>query len=370
MMRIDKKVEVAIIGAGVVGLAAARLFAMKGRTVRIFEEADEIATQTSARGSHVIHAGIYYPPGSLKARLCVQGRDLLYEYCKENGVEFRKLGKLIVATSDKEIRALTLLKDNAEKNGVMDLQWLTAKEVEQKEPAVKCVGALLSPSTGIVDAQGLMRSLFEDAQSHATTIALNTSVTGGKATGEGIVLFMRDEGKTYHVLCRNVINAAGLQSPTVARSIKGIRLENIPKSYYAKGHYFKLKGSVPFNHLIYPVPAAGGLGIHATLNMRGEVRFGPDVFWQNHLDYTFEVGREKIFYENIRKYYPMLKEGMLEPDHTGIRPKIVPEGSPDQDFIIQGKDRHGIAGLVNLFGIESPGFTSSLAIAQEIERML
>jgi L-2-hydroxyglutarate oxidase LhgO len=370
MMRIDKKVEVAVIGAGVIGLAAARLFAIQGKAVRVFEEADEIGTQTSARGSHVIHAGIYYPPGSLKARLCVQGRDLLYEYCKENNVEFKKLGKLIVATSDKETRVLTLLKDSAEKNGVMDLQWLTSKEVEQKEPAVKCVGALLSPSTGIVDAQGLMRSLAEDAQSHGTTIALHTSVIGGKTTDEGIVLFMRDQEKTYHVLCRNVINAAGLQSPAVARSIGGIRLEHIPKSYYAKGHYFTLTGPVPFNHLIYPVPVPGGLGIHATLNMRGEVRFGPDVFWQNHLDYTFEVGREKIFYEHIRKYYPTLEEGMLEPDNTGIRPKVVPEGSPDQDFIIQGKDMHGITGLVNLFGIESPGFTSSFAIAREIERML
>ena len=369
-MKANSKIDVAVIGAGVVGLAIARLFASKEEKVCIFEEANAIGTQTSARGSHVIHSGIYYTPGSLKSKLCAQGKNLLYQYCEEKNISFKKLGKIIIAACTEEMETLEVLKSRAEKNGVTDLCWLTAGEVRQMEPEVKCVRGLFSPSTGIIDAQEFMQSLLRDAKNCGASISLSTRVTGGEADRGGIVLTSVKQGEMAKTWCRRVINSAGLKAPEVARSFAGIRQDQIPKSYFAKGHYFKLKGPCPFTHLIYPVPVQGGLGTHATLNLRGEVRFGPDVSWVDQIDYTFEPGKEKGFYEAIRKYYPALADGALEPDHTAIRPKIAPAGSPDQDFIIQGQDEHGMAGLVNLFGIESPGFTSSLAIAQEVERKM
>jgi L-2-hydroxyglutarate oxidase LhgO len=368
-MKTNSEVDVAVIGAGVVGLAIGRLFASKGEKVCILEETDAIGTQTSARGSYVIHSGIYYVPGSLKATLCVRGKKLLYEYCEKKNINFRKLGKVIVATSEAEVETLEMLKNRGEQNGVTDLQWLSSQEVSRMEPEVKCVRGLFSPSTGIIDGQGFMSSLLLDAKSHGASVALSTSVIAGEVLNGRIILTVGGE-RPGKIVCRRVVNSAGLKAPEVAKSIAGIRLESIPKNYFAKGHYFRLKGPSPFSHLIYPFPVPGGLGIHSTLNARGEVRFGPDVSWIDQIDYTFEPGREKVFYEAIRKYYPALRDGALEPDHTGIRPKIAPAGSPGWDFVIQGRDEHGIAGLVNLFGIESPGFTSSLAIAQEVERMM
>lgn len=353
-MHPDTEIDIAVIGAGVVGLAVAQLFASKGEKVCIFEEANAIGTQISARGSHVIHSGIYYTPGSLKAKLCVEGKNLLYEYCEKNNINFKKLGKLIVATSEEETSALENIKKRAEENGVTDLEWLTKEDVQRMEPEIKCARALFSPSTGIVDAAGLMQSLLKDATDHGASISLSTSIISGEATVDGIVLTTIKDGEVKKILCRRVINSAGLSAPRVARSIAGIDLEKIPTEYFAKGHYFKLIGPSPFTHLIYPVPVPGGLGTHSTLNLKGEVRFGPDVSWIDSVDYSFEPGREKGFYEAVRKYYPGLKDGALVPDHTGIRPKIVPAGSPDHDFVIQTKDEHGIPGLINLFGIESP----------------
>lgn len=362
----NKKVDIAVIGAGVVGLAIARNLARKGDEVVIFEEAHAIGTQTSARGSHVIHSGIYYAPGSLKARVCVEGKKLLYEYCEEKKIGFKKLGKIIIASSEEEIETLEKLKSRAGKNSVMDLTWLTPKEVKQMEPEVICARGLFSPSTGIIDGPGFMQSLLMDAKKIDMSVELSTTITGGKPTDQGILL-TTSRGE---ILCRRVINSAGLRAPEIARSIAGINLSSIPKAYFAKGHYFKLIGFSPFTHLIYPVPVLGGLGIHATLNLKNEVLFGPDVSWVDDIDYTFESAKEKVFFEAIRKYYPSLADGTLEPDHTGIRPKIAPPGSPDQDFIIQGEDEHDIPGLINLFGIESPGFTASLALAQEVEKKL
>lgn len=365
----ESKIDVAVIGAGVIGLAIARLFAEREEGVQIFDAADSIGTGISTRGSHVIHSGIYYPTGSLKAKLCLAGKNLLYNYCDEKNIAHKKIGKIIVATSEEEVPLLEKLKNRGAENGVSDLKWLSAEKVRQMEPEVKCVKGLFSPSTGVIDGQGLMASLLEDAKSHGASLSLSTSIISGEVTDNGIELItINQNGETVKVLCKSVVNSAGLNAVDVAKSIKGIRLDKIPQAYFAKGHYFKLKGPSPFSHLVYPMPVPGGLGTHATLNIKGELRFGPDISWVDKIDYTFEPGKEASFYEVIRHYYPGLPDGALELDHTGIRPKIVPPDSPDSDFLIQGEDEHSVPGLINLFGIESPGFTSSLAIAEEVAK--
>ncbi|HET6148252.1 MAG TPA: NAD(P)/FAD-dependent oxidoreductase [Polyangia bacterium] len=365
--------DVVVIGAGVVGLAVARALALAGREVVVLESATAIGTHTSSRNSEVIHAGLYYPTGSRKARLCVAGRDALYRYCAENDVAHRRIGKLLVATVDAEIAALESYKKQAELNGVMDLTWLDANQAHALEPAVRAVRALLSPSTGIVDSHGLMQALQRDLTRLGGSVVLGSPVLGGEVHGDGITLRVGGEAPTQPptiVRCRGVVNSAGLFAQAVARSLDGLPPASIPPCHYAKGHYFVLAQAPPFRRLVYPVAVAGGLGVHVTLDLGGRARFGPDVSWVDGIDYAFDESRAPSFYAAIRRYWPDLRDGDLQPGYTGIRPKLGPAGTPAADFVIQGPSVHGVHGLVNLYGIESPGLTASLAIAEEVAELL
>jgi L-2-hydroxyglutarate oxidase LhgO len=362
-------VEIAVIGAGVVGLAVARALALAGREVAVLEAEGAIGTHASSRNSEVIHAGIYYPPGSLKARLCVAGRRALYAYCAANEVACKRPGKLIVATGDEEVVQLERLHAQAEANGVGDLRWLDGAEARSLEPELQCVRALWSPSTGIVDSHGLMAALRRDAVRAGAALALAAPVLSGRVTGRGVVLSVGGSEPST-LLCSAVVNAAGLFAPGVARTIEGLAPRTIPDEGFAKGHYFVLAGRAPFSRLVYPVPVPGGLGIHLTLDLEGQARFGPDVSWQDGVDYSFDEGRAGSFYPAIRRYWPGLAEGSLRPGYTGIRAKLGRAGSPAQDFVIQGEEVHGVPGLVCLYGIESPGLTASLALAAEVRDKL
>jgi L-2-hydroxyglutarate oxidase LhgO len=361
----DRTLDAVVIGAGVVGLAVARALALAGREVVVLESAPAIGTHTSSRNSEVIHAGLYYPTGSLKARLCVTGRDALYRYCEDNDVAHRRVGKMLVATIDAEIAALESYKKQAELNGVKDLTWLDAAEAHALEPAVRAVRGLLSPSTGIVDSHGLMLAFQRDTLRRGGSVVLGSPVVGGAVTGDGVTLRVGGESPTT-VHCRSVVNAAGLFAQGVASTIDGIPAATIPPCHYAKGHYFVLAKAPPFRRLVYPLAVAGGLGIHVTLDLAGRARFGPDVSWIDGVDYAFDESRAPSFYAAIRRYWPELADGDLQPGYTGIRPKLGPAGSPAHDFVIQGRAAHGVPGLVNLYGIESPGLTASLAIADEV----
>jgi len=359
--------DVAVIGAGVVGLAVARALARIGREVFVVEAERGVGFHTSSRNSEVIHAGIYYPAGSLKARLCVEGRRLLYAYCAERGVPHARTGKLIVATSDEEIPVLERLKKAAESNGVEDLVWLSGGEAQALEPGVRCVRALLSPSTGIIDSHGLMASLRADAEAAGASIALMTPVVGGRVRDGGIELSLGGD-EPASVLFRLVVNCAGLGAPDVARSIEGVPARTIPVQRFARGHYFTLTGRSPFRHLVYPVPPVGGLGIHVTLDLSGAARFGPDVQWVSAVDYQFDESRADAFYRSIRRYYPALADGQLQPGYVGVRPKLSGPEEPPADFMVRGPAEHGIPGLINLYGIESPGLTAVLALADHVLR--
>ena len=361
--------DVAVIGAGVVGLAVARALAQSGREVVVIEKEPGIGRHTSSRNSEVIHAGFYSSPGSNKARLCVAGRQALYRYCEENGIAHRRLGKLLVATRDEEIPALERLRAQAEQNGVDDLTWLDAGELRALEPALTGVRAIHSPSTGILSSDELMRSLRRDAEAAGAQIALGTAVVGGRVAEPGIIISTGGNGAAT-LLASAVVNAAGPWAPAVARSIQGVPAAAIPSAHFAKGHYASLRGRAPFSRLVYPVPVPGGLGVHFTLDLAGQARFGPDVTWVDGVDYAFDESRIEAFYRTIRRYYPALADGDLAPGYTGVRPKIVPAGVPDADFVIQGPAVHGVPGLVNLFGIESPGLTASLALADEVRLLL
>jgi L-2-hydroxyglutarate oxidase LhgO len=363
------RVDIAVVGAGVVGLAVARTMAQSGREVVVIEKEPGVGRHTSSRNSEVIHAGIYYPPGSCKARLCVAGRHGMYRYCEENGINHRRLGKLLVATRDDEIPALEKLRAQAEQNGVDDLAWLDAAELRALEPALAGVCAIHSPSTGILNSDELMRALRRDAEAAGAQIALGTALLRGRAAEHGVVLSTSGNGAAT-LLASMVVNAAGPWAPSVARSIQGVPTAAIPTAYFAKGHYASLRGRAPFSRLVYPVPVPGGLGVHYTLDLGGQARFGPDVTWVDGVDYAFDESRLQTFYSTIRRYYPGLADGDLGPGHTGVRPKIVPAGAPDADFVIQGPAVHGVPGLVNLFGIESPGLTASLALAEEVRLLL
>ncbi len=357
--------DCAVIGAGVVGLAIARKLAMDGRDVVILEAEDAFGTHTSARNSEVIHAGIYYACGSLKAQLCVRGREALYPYCAAHNVNHQRIGKVIVACDESEVAALKKYKAQAEANGVNDLRMLTPAELAEMEPAVRCVAGFLSPSTGIIDSHGLMLSYLGEAEDRGAMLALSSPVLGGRVESDGIVLEVGGK-EPMAIKCRSVVISAGLKAPDVARSITGIPTATIPPCYYAIGHYYTLTTASPFKRLIYPVARPDWLGVHVTIDLGGRVKFGPDFEWIDRVDYQFDERREAGFYKAIRHYYPDLQDGTLSPGYTGIRPRITGPGEPVQDFTVHDRGVHGVNGLVALYGIESPGLTSSLAIADYV----
>jgi L-2-hydroxyglutarate oxidase LhgO len=364
-----ERIECAVIGAGVVGLAIARSLALSGREVVVLEAENAFGTHTSSRNSEVIHAGIYYPTGSLKARLCVAGRKALYRYCAEHDVHHRRIGKVIVACDESELPGLKKYKAQAEINGVDDLRMLAADELAAMEPEVRCVAGFLSPSTGIVDSHGLMLAYLGEAEGGGASLALGSPVVSGRAGNDGILLEVGG-AEPLSVMCDIVVNSAGFSAQAVARTIDGVPAQTIPASHYAIGHYYTLTAAAPFRHLVYPVARQDWLGVHVTLDLGGRVKFGPDFTWIDRVDYRFDESREAAFYQAIRRYYPGLKDGSLQPGYTGIRPKIHGPGEPVPDWAIQGPRDHGVAGLVNLYGIESPGLTSSLAIADHVVALL
>jgi L-2-hydroxyglutarate oxidase LhgO len=359
--------DVIIIGAGVVGLAVARSLALFGQQVLVLEAAARAGTETSARNSEVIHAGIYYPTNSLKARLCVEGRQHLYAFCDEHGVATRRIGKLIVATTESEIAKLKSIQTQAIANGVNDLEWLTAQHVSALEPEIRCSAALLSPSTGILDVHGYVLALQASAERFGTTFAFQTKFIAAQKTDRLFdVSTLGVDGETSRLTCRTLINCAGHGAHAVAAAITGFPVGVLPPRFLAKGSYCSLSGQAPFNHLIYPVPVSGALGIHATLDMAGAVRFGPDIQWVDVLDHAMPAGLPEKFTQAVQSYWPAIDTRRLTPSYCGIRPKIHGPDEGFADFSIQFEDHHGIINLVNLFGIESPGITASLAIASHV----
>jgi L-2-hydroxyglutarate oxidase LhgO len=362
-------VDAVVIGAGVVGLAVARALAMAGMgTVVAVERNRRFGEETSSRNSGVVHSGIYYPGGSLKRRLCVRGRELLYGYCRERGIAHRRCGKLIVAQGP-QVAALRALHDRGVANGVVDLQWLDAKSARQLEPEVSCAAAVLSPSTGIVDVHELMVALLADFEARGGMLVVNSPVSGVRAVAGGLELTVDGDQQPYVLVARRVVNAAGLDSTAVAHRVAGYPKDRIPRAYLAKGNYFTCPGR-PFQRLVYPMPDEAGLGIHATLDLDGSVRFGPDVEWVDALDYAVDADRSDRFRASIREYWPRVDEVELSPGYAGIRPKIVGPGQKAADFVIEGPREHGVAGLVSLFGIESPGLTAALAIGEWVTALL
>lgn len=359
-----ERVRAVVIGAGVVGLACARELAARGIETLVVERNETFGQETSSRNSEVIHAGLYYPAGTLKARLCVEGKRALYTYCAERGIAHRRCGKLVVATGEVQTDYLLKLQRQAVGNGVDDTQLLTANEARRMEPALNCVAALHSPSTGIVDSHALMLSLLGDAEARGAAFSANSTVCSIEAVDGAIRLSIDCDGETMRLDAERVINAAGLASVALARTLPGYPAALLPAAYLAKGNYYALAGRSPFSCLIYPVPEAGGLGVHLTLDLGDQARFGPDVEWIEAIDYGVDPRRADRFYAEVRKYWPELPDDSLRPAYSGIRPKIVGPGEPNADFVIQGPEDHGIAGLVNLFGIESPGLTACLAIAE------
>lgn len=366
--RIMETVECVIAGAGVIGIAVARALARAGREVLVLEAAEGIGTETSSRNSEVIHAGIYYPRDSLMARFCVTGRRALYEFCRDRGVPHARCGKLIVATDAEEAGRLDAILARAEANGVEGMRRLSGEEARALEPALACTAALLSPQTGILDSHAYMLALQGEAEAAGATFVFHSPVRGGAVAADGLTI-EAGGAETLTLRCRLFVNAAGLHAPALARRITGMPAAHVPAAYYAKGSYFTLAGRAPFSRLIYPVPVPGGLGVHLTLDLGGQARFGPDVEWVDRIDYTVDPRRADGFYDAVRRYWPDLRDGALLPGYAGIRPKIVPKGAPGQDFVLQGPAAHGVPGLINLFGIESPGLTASLAIADAVREM-
>lgn len=357
-----------VIGAGVVGLAVARALALQGREVLVLEAEGAVGTGTSSRNSEVIHAGIYYAAGSLKARLCVEGKQALYAYAQERGLPHRRCGKLIVATSEAQVAQLDTILAKARSNGVDDLVLLTGEEARSLEPKLVCLAALHSPSTGIIDSHALMLSLQGDLENAGGMLALKSPLEHAVCRPNGIELTGQD-GTTLR--CASVVNAAGLTAPWLARRFEGLPPSSVPEAHFAKGNYFTLAGRAPFERLIYPVPEAAGLGVHLTLDLGGQAKFGPDVQWvDSPEDLVVDPRRGDGFYAEVRRYWPALPDGALIPGYAGIRPKISGPDEPARDFMIAGPQAHGVPGLVNLFGIESPGLTSSLAIGRHVAELL
>ncbi len=360
-----EKVDAVVVGAGVVGLAVARALALSGREVVIIEAEDAIGTHTSSRNSEVIHAGIYYPKGSLKALSCVKGKHLLYEYCETHGVPYRRCGKLIVAADDSQLGELENIRRKAHANGVTDVESIEKEKALEMEPELRCVGALHSPSTGIIDSHSLMLAYLGDAEAHGAMLALKSRLLKARSLKNAFELHVEGSEPIESGI---LVNSAGLRAPSVAGSIDGFDRKFVPKELYAKGNYYSLSGKNPFTRLIYPVPEPGGLGVHVTLDMAGQARFGPDVEWVERIDYAVDPKRAERFYAAIRRYWPGLPDGSLLPGYSGIRPKTAGPGEPAPDFQIQGPREHGVPGLVHLFGIESPGLTASLALADMVAR--
>jgi L-2-hydroxyglutarate oxidase LhgO len=362
-------VECVVVGAGVVGLAVARALALAGREVMVLDRAWQVGFETSSRNSEVIHAGLYYPPGSLKARACVRGKALLYAYCAERGVPHKRLGKLLVACDEHEIAALEGVRKRAAENGVTDLEWLGANAVRGLEPALACVGAFLSPSTGIIDSHALMLSYQGEAEAAGASTVLRTAILSGEATGAGFRLTIGGDEPTT-LTCDMLVNCAGLEAPSLARKIRGLPAASIPPDFLCRGVYFTLSGRAPFSHLIYPAPEKAGLGVHLTLDLAGQARFGPDVEWIDTVDYSVDPRRGDSFYAAIRRYWPGLPDHALQPGYAGIRPKITGPSEPAGDFVIAGPVTHGVPGYIGLYGIESPGLTASLALAEDVAAMV
>ena len=368
-----EKIGAVVIGAGVIGLACARALTQRGIETIILEQRDAFGTETSARNSEVIHAGLYYPTGSLKAQWCVAGQRLLYDFCTTHGVSHRRCGKLIVATSAEQEGRLDALYRQGKLNGVDDLQPLSAAQARTLEPELKCAAALLSPSTGIIDSHGLMRALLGDAERGGAVLAVRSPLLKGRIEADGIVLEIGGREAT-RLKAGIVINATGLTAVKVAASLAGFPAQRLPSAFYAKGNYYALTGRAPFSRLIYPLPEPGGLGVHLTLDLGAQARFGPDVEWLENLtgepDYRVDPARADRFTAEVRHYWPGLPDNALVPAYAGIRPKIAGPNDPAADFLVQGPDDHGVAGLVHLFGIESPGLTSCLAIAEQVAKKL
>ncbi len=365
-------VQTIIIGAGVIGLSIARELAMAGHEVVILEAASRYGEGISSRSSEVIHAGLYYPPGSLKARLCLRGRKMLYAYCRERGIDHRRTGKLVTATAADQIPRLRAIAGRATENGVEELTLLDARQARNMEPALHCHGALHVPVTGIVDSHGLMTALLGDAENHGAVLSCASRVLSLSPVTGGIRLDIRDKGSDMHLTARNVVIAAGLEAPALTAGLcaAGGGGRQIPRARYAKGNYFAYMGQIPFGRLIYPLPEPGGLGIHLTLDLGGQARFGPDVQWISTPDYAVDESRRAAFLRAIRAYWPDIDESRLQPAYAGIRPKIVPEGAEAADFAVWGPQELGIAGAVALLGIESPGLTASLAIAGHVRKTM
>ena len=362
--------DAVVVGAGVVGLAIARALALEGRDVLVIERHGRIGEETSSRNSEVIHAGIYYPPGSLKAKLCVRGKELLYRYCRDRSIRHRRCGKLIVAANETQRAELEAIKARGTASGVDDLEIVDREEAAKLEPEVVCTSALTSPSTGIVDSHELMTSLQGDLEAAGGTVALRCEFLRGQVERNGFALRVRSVGEPLDVRARALINSAGLAAGSVAGNVEGLESRHVPRIRFAKGNYFIYRGKHPFRRLVYPVPEPGGLGVHVTLDLHGQARFGPDVQWIDAPDYSVDESRRNQFVEAIRSYWPEVSADRLAPGYAGVRPKLILPGDPPGDFVIQGPDAHGVPGLVNLYGIESPGLTSSLAIAEHVTEAL
>jgi L-2-hydroxyglutarate oxidase LhgO len=373
-----EQVDCVVIGAGVVGLAVAREMALQGRETILLEREAAFGTISSARNSEVIHAGIYYPKDSLKAKLCVQGNHLLYEYCRSHQVASQPYGKLIVAVDDTQIDDLQAILYKAQNNGVPEIKMISGDKAKVLEPNLQCSAAILSATTGIVDSHGYMLSLLGGFEDAGGMVAYQSPLISAKPVGnnaEGGFELEVGGADGMKIQTKLLINCAGMSAPALAQKIEGLAKAQIPKAYFAKGNYFSLSGKSPFSHLIYPIPEPGGLGVHLTLDMAGQAKFGPDVEWleidqEDQIDYTVDPKRGDGFYAAVRRYWPGLKDGTLQPDYSGVRAKIVPSNAPAGDFYFDGPKQHSLHGLFNLYGFESPGLTSSLAIARHLEGLI